>query len=102
MKASQRKKDPLSHRNMVTGHSERKTKEKKEDVAHRLLTGLRKNVGDVGAEDVAALNTIASQQLKYEGVNHTPGDVIDVTRAVMSDSGADPTRAMQELKKKKK
>ena len=101
MKASDRQNDPLSHRSLLRGDSTKKKKEKMEGVTHRLLKSFQKNVGEVGAEDVAALNTITAAQLKREGVTVTPKDIIDTTRAVMSDSGADPTRAVEELKRKK-
>lgn len=73
-----------------------------DEIKHRLLKNFKKNVGEVGAEDIVALNRITKEQLRMSGKNTSPGEIIDITRAVMSDSGADPTLAVEELTRKKK
>ena len=80
-----------------------KSNQTTDEVKHKLLQNFRRDVGEVDTSDMAALNTITKQQLKNEskGKPFTPGDIIDVTRAVMSDSGADPSLAMKELRERK-
>lgn len=74
-----------------------------DEVKHKLLQNFRKNIGPVDVQDMAALNTIAKEQRRKQSDKpYSPGDVIDITRSVLSDSGADPTEAIRELKERQK
>lgn len=84
--------------------SQRKgSNQRTDEVKHTMLKNFRKNVGPVDTSDLAALNTITKAQLRgHSEKPYTPGDIIEITRSVMSDSGADPTLAIKELQENKK
>jgi 3-polyprenyl-4-hydroxybenzoate decarboxylase len=80
---------------------ERKTK--KEEIFHDLVKDAQRNekaVGSVDSADMQALGNILKTRLKHANVHGvTAKELVQMQRVVASDTGADPTQAMREIKK---
>lgn len=72
-----------------------------QEVIHELVKDSQGSVGSVDAGEVAALATAARGLLKGKGVKDlTPARVIAIQQAVMSEKGADPSLAAEQIKKR--
>ena len=81
--------------------TDKKRKQMKEEIFHDLVKGVEKNKGSVDAGDVAALGTILRQKAAAKGIHGlTVGETIKMQRAVLSDTGADPRKALEQMKEK--
>lgn len=81
--------------------TDRQRKAAKEEIFHDLVKDVQKNIGEVDASEVAALGTILEQKAAEKQIGGlTAGEVIRMQQAVLSDTGADPTRALQQMKEK--
>lgn len=73
----------------------------KDEIYHDLVKDVQKNIGEVDASEVAALGTILKQKAAEKQIGGlTAGEVIRMQQVVLSDSGADPTKALQQIKER--
>lgn len=81
--------------------TDKKRNQMKEEIFHDLVKDVQKNKGEVDAADIGALATVLRRKAAAKGIHGlTAGEVIKMEQAVLSDTGADPTRALQQMKEK--
>lgn len=82
----------------------RQRKAKKEEILHNLVKDAQRNekpVGSVDSADMQALGNILKTRMNHVDIHGvTSKELIDLQRAVASDTGADPTQAMREIKQR--
>lgn len=81
--------------------NDKQRKAAKEEALHELLKNRAHGIGPVDAEDIAASAVVLKKQMAEKGIATTsPKELIEMQRALLSDSGADPTMAEQQIKAK--
>lgn len=74
---------------------------KKQEVLHEFVKGHEKDVGSVDAGEVAAATMLLKRRMGEAGIDTTsPRELSEMTRAALSDTGADPTLAGRQVKER--